>query len=145
MGEEERNDDVDAGHVPNAPSTEGGVGGADAQSGDDPLSGFRGGTRDTRMLARAVEKRWDLPEAVRKVLPAEMTKIAVNQGPSGRKYRTRERIAAARVLVAMEAQNQDDEHKRQPDVGVNVHLSPEELAHMSDEDLNALRRRITGD
>lgn len=53
---------------------------------------------DLQMLGSNIRKGWKMPDKLLEVLPARLAKIMVEGGH-------REQIAAARVLVAMHAQN----------------------------------------
>ena len=89
---------------------------------DAPLAGGKGGnlepatqTSDTRMLEKAVRQKWDLPEGIMEKLPAAMAKIGLSSKASHRN-----RIAAARVLVVMHGQNEDDAPKSGQNTQINV-------------------------
>jgi hypothetical protein len=64
------------------------------------------GTRDTRLLDRAVRENWPIPEEYRKPVVDRMYDIVTDS-----KTKAREASIAARVLVAMEQQNQAERHK----------------------------------
>lgn len=53
---------------------------------------------DVRRIEQALRKNWQIPEAVYVGLPQKMARIVVEGSP-------REQVAAARVLIAMQAQN----------------------------------------
>lgn len=59
---------------------------------------------DLKMLETAIRKRWVMPDEKKSKLPERLCDIALYSG------REREQIAAARVIVAMEGQNQIDDH-----------------------------------
>lgn len=59
---------------------------------------------DVVMIRRAARERWEIPAAIRAKLPQVMG--AIMQGSESE----RDRIAAARVLVAADAVNQADDH-----------------------------------
>ena len=60
---------------------------------------------DRRMLARAMREGWDIKAKVRSDLPGTMAKIVFDE-----LQRPIDRIGAARVIVAMQGQNQADRH-----------------------------------
>ena len=64
------------------------------------------GMRDTRLLDRAIRERWPIPEEYKRPIVERMYKIIANP-----RTKAREASVAARVLVAMEAQNQSDQMK----------------------------------
>ena len=66
--------------------------------------GFRS---DARLILRALNKRWGISDEVKRDTIATVTAI-LQSGESG----DRDRLAAARILIAAEKQNQDDEHKQ---------------------------------
>lgn len=59
---------------------------------------------DLKMMASAVNRRWIIPKNVKEEMPAVIGTIALTSDSE------RERIAAAKVIVAMEGQNQADDH-----------------------------------
>lgn len=61
------------------------------------------GTRDTRMLAKAVRQGWEIPDEVFSELPRWMLDIAAKSQSE------RNRIAAAKVLTTMHKSNQADD------------------------------------
>lgn len=76
--------------MPDEPTNNGGEGG-----GPDRLT-----RSEMRLLERAIKQRFELTDKGRKEVPAEMEKIA-----TGKRMSPRNKIAAARVLVAMDAVN----------------------------------------
>jgi ethanolamine utilization protein EutP (predicted NTPase) len=64
------------------------------------------GIRDTRMIARAIEQRYPISPEFRSILVKRLINIVASKDA-----KNREAIAAARALLAAEAQNQADEHK----------------------------------
>lgn len=85
---------------------------------------------DARTITRAAANRWPIPENVRAACVARMTKVLTDPNASHR-----DAAAATRALAALDQQNQSDEHKAKPDPGLNLNITPEELARMSDEEL----------
>lgn len=69
------------------------------------------GPRDTRLIERAIEHGWDIPEELRRRLPLEMAKIVLKSEDE------RQKIRAASVIVAMNGQNQ----RAQPAVRKHEH------------------------
>ncbi len=73
---------------------------------------------DIALVGRAVRQRWGIPPEIRTELPAAMRQIVNKEsvtildswGVAIEVSNDRERIAAAKVLVAMEGQNQADDH-----------------------------------
>lgn len=75
-----------------------GMNGTGGQGGNTHLR------EDIRIVGMAVKRRWPVPDEVKERLPGILRSIAETSDSE------RERIAAARVIVAMEAQNQADDH-----------------------------------
>src|SRR3990167_9360817 len=84
--------------------------------------GLGGGPRDTRMVERAIRQRWPLRDEYREPLVNGLLTIAVNPANGAR-----ERVSASRALIAMEGQNQADEHKQLPDLHAHLHMDPAAL------------------
>ena len=93
-----------------------------------------------QLLERAAANRWDIPDNVREIATMTLGQILANPSST-----TRDKIAAARALTAMEGQNQADDHKKKPDRNVSLNISAEDLNNMSEDELNALERRCFGD
>lgn len=79
--------------------------------------------KDVVLMRRAVNERWPINEAVRPAVTNEMSRLAIdpNQDP-------RTKVAAAKVLVAMDRLNQADEKPaaaNQTNVQVNVGVGVE--------------------
>ena len=66
--------------------------------------GFRA---DARLILRAMNQRWGISDEIKKDAIATVASI-LKSTESG----DRDRLAAARILIAAEKQNQDDEHKQ---------------------------------
>ena len=75
---------------------------------------------DVRRIEQALRNRWELPQRLFEALPAAMMKLLVN-GTS------RDQIAAARVLVQLNAQNTQPQERAAPvvNVGVQVNGNPQ--------------------
>ena len=74
------------------------------------LAGIGHNRADARMLERAIKERWPIPEKARQALMSRMLQIGLSPDSSNR-----EAVAAARVVLTADGQNQADEHKQQPD------------------------------
>lgn len=81
--------------------------------------------KDERMLQRAVTQRWPIPEQYKKAVIDRQVRIAIDP-----KATHRESTAAAKVLIAAEAQNQSDERQPVQDTQQHVHF------HQHGEDMN---------
>lgn len=110
--------------APDEPEAVGGSGG-----GSDPT------IRDARAAEKAFSQRWPIDSATRSEVMSRLRALAKSEKP-------RTALAAARALIAAEAQNQADEHKGAPDPGLNLNLSPEELASMTDEELRERTEKL---
>lgn len=88
-------------------------------------------TETCQLVAAAIRQRWPIPPEARAALPEAMCRIALNE--DGRQS-TRQQIRAMRVILAMDAQNQRDEHRAMrgqqfhPDApdGLLIELPPKE-------------------
>ena len=96
------------------------------QGGVLPTSDDHHTRADLALVGRAVRQRWGVPDSVRKELPEAMRSIVLNDDPEN----TRERVAAAKVLVAMEAQNQADDHAEDKNARLDGGQSTENVVHM---------------
>lgn len=72
---------------------------------------------DARTIARAIKERWPIPESTRPALMAKMLKIALDPNSS-----QREAIAAARVVIGADRQNQLDELEARMGPNFHAHL-----------------------
>lgn len=63
------------------------------------------GTRDTRLISKAIKQRWPVPTEYREALVKRQINIAINPQSSAR-----EATLAFKAILAAEAQNQEDEH-----------------------------------
>jgi hypothetical protein len=75
-----------------------------------------GQPRDTRLIEKALRKRWPIPETYREAIIKRQVAIAIDP-----KAANRESTSAAKCLVAMEAQNMADE-KEPAASGVTVNI-----------------------
>jgi hypothetical protein len=66
--------------------------------------GFRS---DARLIGMAMRKRWDIPDDVKRDTIAAVVAIQSSVESSDR-----DRLAASKIILAAEKQNQDDEHKQ---------------------------------
>lgn len=62
--------------------------------------------RDTRLISKALKQRWPVSETHRSILVKRLVQVIADPQSS-----PREVTAAAKGLLAAEAQNQKDEHK----------------------------------
>lgn len=74
------------------------------------------GTRDTRLLERAVRERWPIPERYKKAIINRQIKIAIDPESSGREAR-----AAARTIIAADKINLEEEIKSTPAIHLHQH------------------------
>ena len=81
------------------------------------------GTRDVRMIARAVRQKWDIDPRLFASLPASLCLIALDP-----KKPDRARLAAARSLIAMHGQNVDKDNPSQ----LHLHKHDEESGAVHD-------------
>lgn len=83
--------------------------------------GYHNTRADLRDAATAIARRWPIDERLKLAIVGRAAKILGEPGNSARMH-----LAAARVLMVAEAQNQADELKTVPDltVNVNVEVSP---------------------
>lgn len=83
--------------------------------------GYHNTRADLRDAATAIAKRWPIDERLKAAIVGRAAKILGEPGNSARMH-----LAAARVLLVAEAQNQADELKTQPDLtlNLNVEVSP---------------------
>jgi len=94
----------------------GGLGGK--VSADRPLI-----AKDAHILEKAIRQRWDIPPEMRGRVPEVLSGIVNNPDAS-----ERNRIAAARALIAADAQNMDQEQMdtgqdaQQADSGLTVNI-----------------------
>ena len=75
---------------------------------------------DVRRIEQALRNRWELPQRLFEVLPGQMMKLLVTGT-------ARDQIAAARVLVQLNAQNTQPQDRVAPvvNVGVQVNGNPQ--------------------
>ena len=74
--------------------------------GENLYDGRKQGTRDTRLIMRALKNRWPITDKMKGPVIEKLVGIISNAGTA-----PREAISAAKALIAAEAQNQSDEHK----------------------------------
>ncbi len=104
------------------PKAKGGLGG---------IPSLTDGIRDIRLIKRAAQQQWDMPEQVYKVLPIEMLLIAANRANPGKQ------IAASRTLATFHAQNQADDPAVQQHAHTGVDLSYDDLVRIAAGDAPA--------
>lgn len=66
-------------------------------------------TKDMRLIGRAIREGWKLPPQILEVLPAQVIGIFVSK-----ESKTRERLAAAKLVMAMHEQNVELEAADEP-------------------------------
>ena len=77
----------------------------DTSEKNSPLFGGLGAVhKDLRIVQRAIKNEWQIPEAVLNALPSQIAKIFIEDRS------TRNRLAAARVLVSMQSENRATAH-----------------------------------
>jgi hypothetical protein len=99
-------------------------------------------TSDTRLIEKAVRQRWNIPEALRTVLPGVMARIVASPEASDRN-----RIAAARVILTADQLNMSQETRDAGGevVNVDLRLLPEDQKRERIRDiLAAARLRMLG-
>ena len=90
--------------------------------------------RDTRLWEKALKERWPIPDAMRGAIIRELGRIIIDASAS-----RREKTAAAKALMAADAQNiemekmtQADEHEYRANlVAIAKHLEPSEVARLA--------------
>lgn len=92
--------------------------------------------RDLRMIERAVRQRWEIDDRAFRAMPGVMLAIAADATREDRS-----RIAAARVLVAMHGQNQD-EAKPSGDLHLHQHNGEQVINDFSGLTNDQLRQYI---
>jgi len=106
-----------------------------------PVDNLDLGTRgDAQTLEQAVRQRWPISEEHREMVVLSVLNAIKHCDPS----KARTLAALSRTVAMLERQNQADEHKLRPDRQLNVSINPDQLANMSDEELEALERRLLG-
>lgn len=70
----------------------------------DELIDGRNTSQDLRLIQTAIRKKWKIPDAVFEHLPTRIAQIAADEDKNDR-----DRINAAKLLVAMNGQNSDGE------------------------------------
>lgn len=93
--------------------------------------------KDTRIVEWAIRKRWNIPEEARNQLPKEMLAILTNTDS-----KPRAKTAAARALIAAEAQNMEEEKRLSGGEVVNVNVTGEvttNVCTITPDDIRAAR------
>ena len=102
--------------------------------------------RDTRMIEKAVKSRWNIPDSLRAILPGVLTKIIADKETS-----PRNKIAAARVVLAADALNMEQEKRDAGGETLNVNhtgtinLTNEQRLDRLHGLAETIRRRRAGD
>lgn len=88
---------------------------------------------DARLIEQAARNKWNIPAAAFDVLPSQVVRMAVdpNEAP-------RNRLAAARAVIAMHGQNQGDEQPQGTTVNVGVSVSVQNVRQELLNDANYL-------
>lgn len=86
---------------------------------------------DLALLKMAIQKGWQIPEQLLDALPKVAGTMALNGTP-------RERIAAMKVLLAMKAQNEENQRRGTPIEHRHVH----ELGPITEANLAEHRARL---
>lgn len=97
--------------------------------------------KDTRMIARALSRRWPIPEEMKEALIKRQLAIAIDP-----KVKPREATAAFRSLVAAEAQNQADAPAEQSvavTVRTGVTNAMELMKDLSDEEIDKMAEALS--
>lgn len=96
------------------------------------------GTRDTRLLERAVRERWPIPDKFKKAIINRQIKIAIDPTSSGREAR-----AAARTIIAADKINLEEEIRSTPAIHLHQHNHDQiDYSKIPDEELNALEATL---
>ncbi len=88
-----------------------------------------GHIRDTRMVERALRKRWPIKEEHKEAVVTRLMMIVAD-----RKSSNREATSAAKALLAAESQNQGDDHQAEGQI----------VKHVGTIDLNERRTQLLG-
>jgi hypothetical protein len=92
--------------------SEGGKGGESAPAGDNL------GPNDVRLIARAIVKRWPIPDEKRPAIIGALVKLALNERAAHRN-----RLGAVRGILAADALNMEQEKRDQGGDTLNVNLA----------------------
>lgn len=111
--------------------------------------------RDSRMVERAIKGRWPIPDEMREKVPEALSKVITSPGSS-----QRNKIAAARALLAADSLNMEQEKRDAGGENINVNVndtrspaSRDDLANLTPDELarrhlaalaNSRRDRHTG-
>jgi hypothetical protein len=103
----------------------------------------RTGGQDLRLIRRAIANGWNVPEDIKKAVVEEMARLVAGKNAEGQpvEVNSRNRIAAARVLVAADSVDARLETSDKPATQVNVSVTSAaqvSLEGLSDADLEAL-------
>lgn len=96
------------------------------------------GTRDTRLLERAVRERWPIPERYKKAIINRQIKIAIDPESSGREAR-----AAARTIIAADKINLEEEIRSTPAIHLHQHNHETiDYIKVPDAELDELEKKL---
>lgn len=95
---------------------------------EDTINSGTGNTRDTRLLERAIKKRWPIPEQYKEAIMRRQALIAIDP-----KAKPREASAAARTLIAADKLNLEEEQMEmdsdKQNIEQHLHLHGEVIPH----------------
>ena len=98
--------------------------------------------KPAKMAERLREGRWNLPEQIRRDLPADLTSMI--KGENGES--DRHKLMASRVLIMLEKQNQDDEHLlAKIEEGFTDNAVTVNVRYDKEPDVDVINPRITSD
>ena len=96
------------------------------------------GTRDTRLIERAVKNRWPIPEKYRDAIIKRQIRIAIDPKSSGREAR-----AAARTIIAADKINLEEEIKSTPAIHLHQHNHETiDYTKVPDAELDELEKKL---
>ena len=96
------------------------------------------GTRDTRMIERAVRNRWPIPDKFREAIIKRQIRVAIDPKSTGREAR-----AAARTIIAADKINLEEEIKSTPAIHLHQHNHEQiDYTKIPDDELDALEKKL---
>lgn len=104
----------------------------------ETINSGTGNTRDTRLLERAVKKRWPIPEQYKEAIMRRQALIAIDP-----KAKPREASAAARTLIAADKLNLEEEQGKETQQHLHLHQETQvNLDNLSIEQLEKLEQLL---
>lgn len=99
---------------------------------------------DVRRLETALRHGYPISDEMRAAIAGKMAQLLVGQDGRGNAVTTNSRtqIAAARVLAMLDRINLEREKMGDPKGLIRIPITPEQLAEMSDEELDALEGNL---